>query len=143
MVPHRPVLRGQARLSPVKCLDLALLVDREHDGVCRRINIEADNVAQLGSEVRVIRELRCGCKPCARQMRCTELTLIAAASAMAPAVQCVVSPGASPCVSATIRSTTSRPSGGTRDGRVSLRVLLPQGCWAGNRPQQTSTACCG
>lgn len=38
-------------------LDLALLVDREHDGVGRRVDIEPDDVAQFGGEGRVGGEL--------------------------------------------------------------------------------------
>ena len=43
-----PLLHRQTRLGSVERLDLALLVDRQHDGVRRRIDIEADNLAQLG-----------------------------------------------------------------------------------------------
>jgi hypothetical protein len=50
-------LQRQPGLGPVECLDLALLVDREHDRVRRGIDIEADYVAQLGGEMRVVREL--------------------------------------------------------------------------------------
>src|ERR1700730_8988701 len=35
----------------------SLLVDRQHDGMGRRIDIEPDNVAQLGDEVWIVREL--------------------------------------------------------------------------------------
>jgi len=45
---------------------------------------------------------RCGCSPCARQIRCTELTLMPTASAIAAAVQWVVSPGGSANVRATV-----------------------------------------
>ena len=65
--------------------------------------------------------IRCGCRPCLRQMRCTELTLMPLALAMAAAVQCVTSPGGSVSVSATTRAATSAPSGGMRDGRVLSR----------------------
>ncbi len=64
---------------------------------------------------------RCGCRPCARQMRRIELTLMPAAFAIMAAVQWVVSAGGSVSVSATTRSATSGPSGGTRDGRVLSR----------------------
>src|SRR5947208_1219540 len=56
--------------------------------------------------------------PCERQMRCTEETLIRTNPAIAAAVQCVVSPGGSLCVSATTRSPMAGGSGGTREGRV-------------------------
>jgi len=51
------LLHGQAGLGAVERLDLALLVDGQHDGVGRRIDIEADDVAQLVDELRVIGEL--------------------------------------------------------------------------------------
>ena len=51
----------------------ALLIDRQHDRVGRRVDIKADDVAQLLEELGIGRELEppppCGCKPCASQMR--------------------------------------------------------------------------
>ncbi len=55
--PGAALLHGQAGLGTVERLDLALLVDREDDGVGRRIDIEADDVAQFGDELRVGGEL--------------------------------------------------------------------------------------
>src|SRR6516165_10018999 len=66
--------------------------------------------------------IRCGCNPCARQMRCTELTLTPTALAIIAAVQWVVSPGGSPRVNATVRSCTLVGSGGMREGRVLSRT---------------------
>ena len=57
----------------------------------------------------------------ARQMRCTEETLIPAVLAIMPAVQWVVSPGGSSWVSAITRSATCAPKGGMREGRVLSR----------------------
>lgn len=51
------LLQGKARLGAVESLDLALLVDRQHDGMRRRIDIEPDHVAQFGDELRVGGEL--------------------------------------------------------------------------------------
>jgi hypothetical protein len=51
------LLQRQAWLGAIEGLNLALLVDRQHDGMGRRINIESDNVAQLGDEVWIVREL--------------------------------------------------------------------------------------
>src|SRR6202051_2137928 len=51
------LLQRQAWPGAIEGLDLALLVDRQHDGVGRRIDIEPDNVAQLGDEVWIVREL--------------------------------------------------------------------------------------
>ena len=50
---HGPTLAGlqrQARLGAVEGLDLALLVDRDNDGVGRRVHIEADDVLDLLGE---------------------------------------------------------------------------------------------
>lgn len=44
-------------MGAVERLDLALLVDRQHDGVSRRIDIEADDVAQFIDELRIVGEL--------------------------------------------------------------------------------------
>ena len=48
-----PFLDRQAWLGAVERLDLRFLVDREHDGMGRRIDIKPDDVAQLGGELRV------------------------------------------------------------------------------------------
>ena len=53
VVGHRPgaaLLHRQAGLSAVERLDLALLIDRENDGMGGRIDIEADDVAQLARQ---------------------------------------------------------------------------------------------
>jgi hypothetical protein len=57
VVGHRAgasLLHRQARLSAIERLDLALLIDRENDGMVRRIDVEADDVAQLGDELRIV-----------------------------------------------------------------------------------------
>ena len=86
----KALLDRQAGLCSVERLDLALFVDAEDHGVRRRIDEEADDVAQLVDELRILGELElangCGCNPCARQMRWTELTLTPAAAAMAAPV---------------------------------------------------------
>ena len=51
------LLHRQARLGAVQRLDLALLVDRQHDGVGGRIDVEPDDVAQLGGELRIVGQL--------------------------------------------------------------------------------------
>jgi hypothetical protein len=48
-----PALERQARLGPVERLDLALFINRQHQGVRRRIDVEADDVSPLLGEVRV------------------------------------------------------------------------------------------
>src|SRR6201989_3307437 len=51
-----PRLDRQARLSAVERLDLALFVDAEHHRVRRRVDIQPDDVTQLGDEFRVTRQ---------------------------------------------------------------------------------------
>ena len=54
VVGHRAGLAGlerQARLGAVEGLDLALFVDRQHDRMARRRQIEADDVRELGDEL--------------------------------------------------------------------------------------------
>jgi hypothetical protein len=65
--------------------------------------------------------VRCGTRPCAFQIACTEPRLIPLASAMARPVQCVASPGGSPWVSSTTRSTLAAGKGGVPGGRVRSR----------------------
>jgi hypothetical protein len=57
------LLHGQPRLRAVERLDLALLVDGQHDGMGGGIDIEADDVFQLLGELRVFESLkvRMGC----------------------------------------------------------------------------------
>lgn len=52
-----PLLEGQAWLGAVERLDLAFLVDREHDGMLGRIDVKPHHVMQLLNEVGVVREL--------------------------------------------------------------------------------------
>ena len=60
VVGHRTgatFLHRQAGLGAVEGLDLRLLIDRKHDGVGGRIDIEPDNIAQLVDKLRVVGEL--------------------------------------------------------------------------------------
>jgi hypothetical protein len=51
------LLHRQTRLSAVKRLNLALLIDRHDDGVIGRVDIEADDLAQLGRKLRIVGQL--------------------------------------------------------------------------------------
>ena len=106
------LLQRQSGLCAVKRLNLALFVDRQDDGVCGRIDIEPDDVAQFVDEARIVGQLELAhpvrFRPWARQMRSTELTLSPAAFAIEAPVQWVVSPGGSPSVKATTRSPPRR-----------------------------------
>src|SRR5262245_46858536 len=49
-----PRFEGQAWLGAVECLDLAFFVDRQNHRMSGRIDVEPDDVAQLGSELGVL-----------------------------------------------------------------------------------------
>ena len=67
------------------------------------------------------RRTRCGCRPCACQIRCTEETLMPTVLAITPAVQCVVSSDGSSAVRATTCSIIAGSSGLRPGGRVLSR----------------------
>ena len=67
--------------------------------------------ANSGSLDSLKRLTRCGCKPCAAQIRWTERNEMPATAAIARPVQRVASPGGSPSVRSTTRSTTALGSG--------------------------------
>ena len=52
-----PLLHWQSWLATVERLDLALLIDRQHDGVGRWIDVEPDDVVQFAGEARVVGQL--------------------------------------------------------------------------------------
>ena len=51
------LLQRQSGLRSIKRLNLALFIDRQDDGVCGRIDIEPDDVAQFVDEARVVGQL--------------------------------------------------------------------------------------
>ena len=60
VVGHRlaaALLDRQTRLGAVEGLNLRLLVDRQHDGVRRRIDVEANDVVQFGRKLRIVGQL--------------------------------------------------------------------------------------
>jgi hypothetical protein len=52
------LLHGQAGLGSVEGLDLRLFVDRKHDGMGGRVDVEPHNIAQLVDELRIGGELK-------------------------------------------------------------------------------------
>ena len=54
---------------------MRVLINAQHDGVLGRREVEADDIAHLGDEAAIGDSLkvssRCGCRPKARQIRCT------------------------------------------------------------------------
>jgi len=47
------LLHWQPRLGAVERLNLALLIDRQDNGVVGRVDVEADNIVQLGRKLRI------------------------------------------------------------------------------------------
>jgi hypothetical protein len=50
-------LHRQSRLGAVQCLDLRLLIDRQHQRVLRRIDVKADDILHLRGKFRIARQL--------------------------------------------------------------------------------------
>lgn len=62
IVDHGPAFSGferQAGLCAVERLDLALLIDGDHDGVSRRVHVEANDILDLLGELWIGRPLEC------------------------------------------------------------------------------------
>ena len=94
---------------------MRLLVDRQNEAVRRRVEIEADHVAQLGRERRIGGQLEAphpvrleAVRP---QICCTERSDTPLAAAIARPDQWVSVAGGSPSVCSTTRSTTALGSG--------------------------------
>ena len=64
-----PGLDRQSRLGAVERLHLALFVKREHHSMGRRIDMEADNVGEVGGKARIARALE-GAHPVRPELVC-------------------------------------------------------------------------
>src|SRR3979490_2098081 len=51
------LLDRQARLGAIECLNLDILIDRQDNGVVRRIDVEANDVVQFGRKLRIVGQL--------------------------------------------------------------------------------------
>src|SRR5215831_2768019 len=56
-LPSNTSSAANSVLGAVQRLDLAFLIDRENDGVVGRIDVEADDLFELGRELGIIRQL--------------------------------------------------------------------------------------
>src|SRR5262245_8532430 len=123
--PGAPRLHRQSRLSAVEGLDLALLVDREYDGMGGRVDVETDPSlsfsAKFGSFDSLNVWTRCGASWWASRMRCTDRKLIPTAVASIRPVQCVASPGGGPVTRSMTFWTVAAGSGGLPGLRVLSR----------------------
>lgn len=66
--------QGQSQLGPVKRLDLALFAEGQDNGVTARIRVEANDIAQLGDEVRVVQVLELAVAARGQAMGASDLT---------------------------------------------------------------------
>jgi hypothetical protein len=57
MVPALPGLIGSPGPGPIQGLNLALLIDREHQAVGRRLDVQADDGLELGGKLGIVRAL--------------------------------------------------------------------------------------
>ena len=48
---------GQHRLCAIQCLDLGFLINRQHDGVIRRVQIKPDDIDDLIGKMRIVADL--------------------------------------------------------------------------------------
>ena len=111
--PALELARSQGSIGwrAVESLDLRLLVDAEHEGAVGWVEVEPDDVAHLLDQLRVGGELEVlaavGCKPKARQIRCTLVWLSPLVAAIDRVLQCVASRGVDSKVFTTTASTPS------------------------------------
>jgi hypothetical protein len=123
------VRSGQASAAaPAACdkrLDLALLIDRQHRRVGRRIQIKADDVGHLLGELRIARALKTAHPMRLQLMRLPDVLHRAQRDpdglGHRPTGPCVAPGGGSPQVSATARATVSAGIGGLPGLRVLSR----------------------
>jgi hypothetical protein len=110
------LLQRQARLGAVKRLDLALFVDRQHDSMRRRIDVEADDLVQFGGELRIVGQLEL--------VRPVRLQAMLAPDALprTDADTAFFGHGGS-CLVSRFRSSLSRPNGGI--GKRIVRFQWP------------------
>src|SRR5712672_413166 len=52
-----PLFHRQPRLGAIKRLNLALLIDRQDNGVVGRVDVEADDLVQFGGKLRIVGQL--------------------------------------------------------------------------------------
>ena len=122
-----PLLQRQPGLGAIERLDLALFVHRKHDGMSGRIDVKADDIAQLGGELRVVGQLELAHPVRLQAVRAPDALHRADADADAPWPSRPRSNASSRPAARLIVSghdalaDLRRASGGMRDGRVLSR----------------------
>ena len=128
VVGHRsgpPFLHRQARLGAIQRLDLTLFVNREHQRLVRRIQVEANDIPHLVDKLLVVRQfeflgqmgLQAMCSPDALNARRAQPTTLASLRID----QCVPAGGFWCSVMSTTCSIAAADSGGLRPARVASR----------------------
>ncbi len=148
---HRAVtarLHRQARLRTVQGLNLALLVHAQHDCLVRRVQVQPHDVRQFFDRptkrftfrccLNVV--TRCGCSPCASQIRWTVERLTPAALAIERQLQCVAPGGVSCSVECTMACTWCAVISGLRPRPVRTVPTEPSPSER-NRARHFNTVC--
>ena len=98
-------LHRQAGLRSLQGLDLALLIHTEHEGFVRRIDVQPHTSVSFSTKAGSVDSLkvrtRCGCRPCACQIRWIDAGLSCWAAAIDRRLQCVARGGAACSVAST------------------------------------------
>ncbi len=132
---------GQQRLGAIEGLDLGFLVDTQHKGLVRRIEVEAHDVSDLVDEQRVRGELEglapMRLKPKGTQIRVIALWLSPTRLAIERVLQCVASLGLLSRVRVTTRSTAASLILRGAPGRGSSSS--PSALFSKNRPRHFPT----
>src|SRR5260370_19367790 len=133
-------LKRQARLGPVKRLDLGLLIAAHDQGVLRGSRYSPTMSSSFSTKCLSFDTLklstRCGLSPCACQMRRTLAALTPATAAMLRVLQCVSLSGRCCVVSATMVLTLRAEIFRFRPGRAPSRSIpVPPSAMKRPRPR--------
>ena len=118
-------------LGAVERLDLALLVNRQHQGMGRRVEVEPDDVGQLGGKAGIARALE-GAHPVRLELVLapdarTEPSEMPTALAIARPVQWIAWCGGSVQVNSTTRAVFSAASARSKCSKTNSTVCVRQG----------------
>ena len=144
VVRHRPRaarIDRQAFLRAVQGLNLALLVDAQHDRVLRRVEVQPTTSTSFSANCGSLESLkvltRCGCRPLAFHTRCTIDGDVPSSAASVRVLQCVAAGGFSVVVLRTI-SAASRAVLAGRPPRGASFSMPARPCLA-KRPRHWQT----
>ena len=124
--PAAALFHRQPRLGAVKGLDLALFIHRQHQGLVGGIEVEADDILDLGDEVRIAQE-----PESFRQMRLEPVRGQTSRT----------NDGAMPACAAIVRSLQRADPAASRrvSGSRLARFSSPSGAWPGRAGGPSTT----